>query len=37
MTPMEASKITDEETINKINDLKKMNLKILIKKEIFQK
>ena len=35
MTPMEASKITDEETINKINDLKKMNLKILIKKEIF--
>ena len=35
MTPLEASKITDEETIKKINDKKKLNLKILIKKEIF--
>ena len=35
MTPMEALKIKDEETINNINDLKKMNLKICIKKEIF--
>ena len=34
MTPTEASTITDKETINKINDLKQKNLKILIKKEI---
>ena len=37
MTPMEESKITDEEIINKINDLKKMNSKILIKKELIYK
>lgn len=36
MTLMEASKITDEETINKINDLKKLNSKILIKKNLFR-
>ena len=37
MTPMEASKITDKETIKKINDLTKGNLKKLIKKELILK
>ena len=37
MTPMKESKITDIEIINKINDVKKMNLKMLIKKELIQK
>ena len=32
MTPMEASKITDQETINKINDLKKNEFENINKK-----
>ena len=35
MTPMEASKITDEETINKINDLKKNEFENINKKRNF--
>ena len=37
MTPKEASKITDKETIKNIKDLKKGTLKILIKKELILK
>ena len=36
MTPMEASKITEEETINKINDLKKNEFKNNNKKNLFR-
>ena len=35
MTPMEASKITDEETINKINDLKKNEFENINKKRTY--
>ena len=35
MTPMEASKITDEETIKKINDIKKIEFENINKKKFF--
>ena len=35
MTPMEASKITDEETIKKINDIKKIEFENINKKRNF--
>ncbi len=35
MTPIEASKITDEETINKINDLKKAEFENINKKKTY--